>query len=81
MHTAHPLPRPVALVVMLGLLVVMPLSLYVAVRVGAQPAADFITHQFGGTPAVLLPRQVVNWLAVLGAVVGTVLDLQMLIEE
>ena len=72
------LPRPIAVLVMLGLLLVLPAALYVVVRVGAQPAADFLARQFGGTSAVLLPRVLVNWLAVVGALAGGAADLNML---
>jgi hypothetical protein len=78
MRRTRPLPRPIAVVIMLGLLLVMPATLYVAVRVGAQPAADVLARQFGGTAAVLLPHRLVEWLAVVGALVGAAADLDML---
>ena len=80
MRRTQPIPRPIALVIMLGLLLVLPVTLYVAVRVGAQPAADFLERQFGGTAAVLLPRPLVDWLAVVGALFGAAADLNMVLE-
>jgi hypothetical protein len=80
MRRPHPLPRPIAVLVLLGLLLVLPVGMYVAVRIGAQPAADFLAHQFGGTAAVLLPRALVNWLAVVGALAGGAADLNMMFD-
>lgn len=78
MRRTPPLPRPIALVIMVGLLLVMPVTLYVAVRISAQPVADFLARQFGGTAAVVLPRRLVEWMAIVGAVVGAAADLDML---
>src|SRR5262249_27692662 len=80
MRRPHPLPRPIAVLVLLGLLLVLPVGLYLAVRLGAQPGADFLAHQFGGTAAVLLPRALVNWLAVVGALAGGAANLNMMFD-
>ena len=81
MRRTHPLPRPIAVLVLLGLMLVLPVGLYLAVRLGAQPGADFLARQFGGTDAVLLPRTLVNWLAVIGALVGGAADLDMMFDD
>ncbi len=78
MRTPFRLPRAIAVLVMLGILLVLPGASYAAVRVGAQPVADFLARQFGGTSAVLLPRVLVNWLAVVAALAGGAADLNML---
>jgi hypothetical protein len=66
MTRSHRLPRPVAILSMLALLLVLPVGFSAAIRIGSQPAVDLLARTFGGTAGTLLPRPLVNWMALVG---------------
>jgi hypothetical protein len=76
-HGSRPLPRPLAVIAALALLAALPLVFYVLVRAGAQPGADFLARQFGGTDAVALPGGLVHALAFVAALYGVAVDVRM----
>ena len=81
MPRSRQLPRPLALMVVLTVLSALPLAFYMLVRAGAQPGADFLARQFGGTAAVTLPSGLVHALAFVAALYGAVVDLRMLAAD
>jgi hypothetical protein len=62
------------------LLAALPVAFYVLMRAGAQPGADFLARQFGGTNAVILPLGLVHSLALVAGLYGVAVDVRMLLD-